>query len=53
MSDKLLYEKILAHVGHEIEVATYGDPERVNPPVNVSVECMTCSEVIVSEDKDG
>jgi hypothetical protein len=38
-------EKALAHVGHNIEVATYG-----SPPVNVAVECIDCFEVIVDAD---
>ena len=37
-----MFEKIARHLGHNIEVATYGDPI-----VNVSVECMDCHEVIV------
>ena len=40
-----MYEKIARHIGHNIEVATYGDPI-----VNVSVECMDCYEVIVDAD---
>jgi|TARA_R110000751_G_scaffold43630_1_gene100475 hypothetical protein len=42
-----MYEKILAHVGHDIEATTYG-----NPPVNASVECIDCMEVIIDEDKE-
>ena len=41
----LMYEKIARHIGHNIEVATYGDPI-----VNVAVECMDCHEVIVDAD---
>ena len=37
-----MYEKIARHIGHNIEVATYGDPI-----VNVAVECMDCHEVLV------
>ena len=40
-----MYEKIARHIGHNIEVATYGDPI-----VNVAVECMDCHEVIVDAD---
>ena len=35
------YDKVLSHLGHEIEVASYGDNE------NVAIECLTCMEVIV------
>jgi hypothetical protein len=41
-----MYEKIVSHIGHNIEVASYG-----NPIVNVAVECMDCYEVIVDADK--
>jgi hypothetical protein len=34
------------HVGHRIECVNYGDP-----PVNASVECMDCNEVILDFDK--
>lgn len=42
-----LYEKIAAHVGHEIEVVTYGRDE----DVNVSIECVDCDEVLYDVDK--
>lgn len=41
--------KALNHVGHMIEVASYG-PD--NDPVNIAVECMDCGEVIVDADID-
>ena len=40
-----MYDKIVKHIGHNIEVASYGDPI-----VNVAVECMDCNEVIVDAD---
>jgi hypothetical protein len=40
-----MYEKIANHIGHNIEVASYGDPI-----LNVTVECMDCHEVIVDVD---
>jgi hypothetical protein len=40
-----MYEKIANHIGHNIEVASYGDPI-----LNVAVECMDCHEVIVDAD---
>jgi hypothetical protein len=42
------YRTALLHVGHNIEVATYG-----TPPVNVSVECIDCYEVIADADIPG
>ena len=40
-----MYDKIVKHIGHNIEVASYGDPI-----LNVAVECMDCYEVIVDAD---
>ncbi len=39
-----MYEDIERHVGHDIECVTYGDG------VNVAIECVTCSEVIINRD---
>ena len=36
---------VLEHVGHEIEVVTYG-----HPPVNVAIECVTCYVVLTDTD---
>ena len=52
----MYYEKIARHVGHNIEVASYGGKleHLLNQPseiVNVAVECMDCYEVIVDGDK--
>ena len=55
-----MYEKIANHIGHNIEVASYGNPTYkpsdtvclTNDIVNVAVECMDCYEVIVDADKD-
>ena len=43
-----MYEKIARHIGHNIEVATYGNGW--GDMVNVAVECMDCHEVIVDAD---
>jgi len=40
-----MYKKIKRHVGHDIVAVEYGDG------VNVAIECETCSEVIVDEDR--
>ena len=53
-----MYEKIANHIGHNIEVASYGNPTYkpsdtvflTNDIVNVAVECMDCYEVIVDAD---
>ena len=50
-----MYEKIARHIGHNTEVAYYGNlnAEYLNQPseiVNVAVECMDCHEVIVDAD---
>lgn len=43
-----LFEDLVAHAGHTVEIATYGD-EGVGI-LNVAVECMDCSTVLVDED---
>jgi hypothetical protein len=43
------WRKAIEHVGHEIEIATYGPADEV---WNVAIECMTCGTVIVDEDTD-
>ncbi len=52
-----MFEKIARHLGHNIEVASYGGKleHLLNQPsevVNVAVECMDCHEVIVDADKE-
>lgn len=37
------FERLLHHVGHKIAMVAYGKGE----PVNISVECETCNEVII------
>lgn len=39
------FEELRQHIGHKIECVCYGDP-----PVNVSVECITCGEVLMDLD---
>lgn len=38
-------QKLIAHVGHKVEVATYG-----MPVVNITLECMTCGVVVIDGD---
>ena len=44
------FDKVLSHIGHDLEVVVYGDNE------NVAIECLTCMEVVVDynqeEDED-
>lgn len=40
-------EKLKPHVGHEVVCTAYGEAET---PVNVSVECIECNEVLFSMD---
>lgn len=42
-----LREKLLGHRGHEIQIASYGDPAN---PENVSLECAYCNAVIIDTD---
>lgn len=39
-----LWDLLLAHRGHELVVASYGDPDN---PQNVSLECETCETVVL------
>jgi hypothetical protein len=39
------FESLIQHVGHQIEVVTYG-----NPPVNVAIECVDCNTVLLDFD---
>ena len=39
------FDRVLSHLGHELEVAVYGDNE------NVAIECLTCMEVVVDYDQ--
>ena len=41
------YSDLKTHVGHRIEIVTYGDPEF---PVNVACECIDCGEVLFDYD---
>jgi hypothetical protein len=48
MATNFQAEKYLQHVGHEVEVVTYGLPGE--KPVNVSIECVDCSTVLTDEE---
>lgn len=42
-------DKLRPHIGHEIELATYGDADN---PVSITIECMDCYEVLVDTFED-
>lgn len=42
--DKILWKELLKHVGHNVEIVTYGDPD---DPADVCLECNDCGEVIL------
>ena len=51
-TESSFYKKLIAHIGHEIECVYYGlEHEYIGDAENVSVECITCGEVIVSANK--
>lgn len=41
-----LYEKLKAHVGHQIVCVTYGEGE------NIAIECEDCNCVLVDENRE-
>jgi Zn finger protein HypA/HybF involved in hydrogenase expression len=43
------FEELLLHAGHRVSVVTYCKLDEED--VNVSIECDTCNEVLVSFDK--
>lgn len=46
------YEDLKKHVGHKIEVVHYGpEHEYEGDPANVSIECVTCGEVLQDFDR--
>lgn len=42
--NKILWDKLLEHRGHEISIVSYGD---WNNPESVCLECEDCGEVIL------
>jgi hypothetical protein len=40
------YDDLLTHIGHDIEVAVYGQSD------NVALECVTCYEVLIDFDME-
>lgn len=45
---KHLYEVLMEHMAHEVEIAWYGP---ANDPVNMALECLTCHVVILDANK--
>jgi len=42
------YDDLCRHIGHEIECISYGETEE--DPQNVSIECITCNEVLLDSE---
>jgi len=47
-SQKTIYEDLLPHLGHELEIVHYGPDQ--NRPDNIAIECLTCGEVLLDAD---
>ena len=48
ITDTVEFQRLAEHAGHRVEVATYGSGLET---LNVAVECLDCSTVIVDEDR--
>ena len=48
--DNFLFYKLCEHVGHAIEVVTYGGDQY--GPSQVCIECLDCNQILESVDKD-
>ena len=44
------YKDLLEHLGHDFECVSYTSPDQ-DFPDNVTLECITCGEVIITYDK--
>lgn len=42
--NNLLWDQLKKHIGHNVEIAYYGD---IKDPANISLECTDCNEVIL------
>ena len=42
--NKLLWDTLKAHIGHDVEIVYYGDKDN---PTNIALECNDCCEVIL------
>ena len=47
--EKEMYDELYQHIGHRLDVYSYGD---LVDPVNITIECVTCGCVLLSADKD-
>jgi len=46
------FEELEYHVGHEVEVVTYGGPDSLRRVLNIAIECIECSEVLLDFDRN-
>ena len=44
-NNRNLYSGIIEHLGHDIEIANYGEG------INVAIECATCYTVLIDVDE--
>ena len=42
--DEILWNLLNDHIGHNVEIVYYGDP---NDPADICLECLDCNEVIL------
>lgn len=42
--DKILWDILMKHWGHHVEIAIYGDAD---DPADVCLECMDCNEILL------
>lgn len=42
--DNLLWDRLIGHAGHHVEIVMYGDEDS---PADVCLECWDCNEVIL------
>lgn len=41
MDNELLWNKLAAHIGHDVEIVTYGNG------MDICLECLDCGEIIL------
>lgn len=50
MNSVLTLDKLEEHAGHDVVITAYGQPDL--PPVNFTLECMECYEVLADADNE-
>ena len=49
-SNKILWDILKKHRGHQVYITSYGDPEH---PANICLECEDCGEVVLDAEQIG